>query len=399
MRSQRLQLPVCDDKARLTFDWMISTYSVPRELRMLVWATGISGSERTEYLREMSPGCSAGTNIRVIHLADLLSTLPSNLRVLDDQQMTHLLDEGDAVRKMHVRGALNALKEELEDIPDNDLCVVSTHAMFLRDGRLRPGIEMSLLKRFFAPRIDKYVTVIDSCDEVWGRLHQRPEWQDQFELIDIAVWRDIEITTTRMLAEYEEKEYYLLARREGGSTLSRLCFEPLARRVYLSYPISNILAEKRELFEEAQQLAGRLREHGYIVFNPISILDVPGTRTLLRPAVEVPSRQVDLATRYLNSQTTSRDFQLIDQADMIVAFYPTKYVSSGVMAELFHARDMHKPKYTCRYQGRPSPFDKQIFGEMFNDEEALLGRLDSLYKDDSSAWKDRRQTQEEEGAD
>jgi adenylate kinase len=358
---------------------------------MLIWATGISGSQRTEYLRRVASLCDAPQKAEVIHVADFLRDLPSSLRILDEQQMTRLLDASDAVRKMHVRGALLGLEKKLDTMPTEAACIVSTHACFLRDGRLRPGLEMALLKRLFAPRIDMLVTVIDSCDEVWGRLHQRPEWQDQLELLDIAVWRDIEITMTRMIAEYEGKPFFLLARRDGPESLYRICTDPDARRIYLSYPISNILKEKRELFERAQALAEQLRRAGYVVFNPISIQDVPGTRALLPrvTAVEVPPEQVEPAKRYLDSETMSRDFQLIDQADMVVAYYPSTDVSTGVMAELTHARDTHKQRYSCGYEGRRSPFDKYIFGEMLPDEGALVARLNELYKTRAGTWNPR----------
>ncbi len=358
---------------------------------MLIWATGVSGSGRTEYMQDMAALCTAPHSAEVIHLADLLRDLPSNIRVLDDAQMTRLLDSSDAVRKMHIRGALDKLVKQLPPVGADVICVVSTHACFLRDGRLRPGLEMALLKQHFAPRIDMFVTIIDSCDEVWGRLNQRPEWQDQLELMDIAVWRDIEITMTRMLAEYEGKPFFLLAQRDGAETLFGICTDPDARRIYLSYPISNILKKKRELFDRAQALAVRLREERFIVFNPISIQDVPGTRALLpdQNPVEVPAEQVGPAKRYLDSQTMSRDFQLIDQADMVVAYYPSTDISTGVMAELNHARDTHKPRYSCGYEGRRSPFDRFIFGEMLRDEDTLIARLNEVYKEPKGSWKPR----------
>lgn len=357
---------------------------------MLVWVTGVSGSHRTEYLRAVSD-LSSAANAEVIHLAEVLRNLPSNLRVLNDQEMTNLLDGSDAVRKFHVRGALVELENRLRTTGPDELCFVSTHACFLRDGRLRPGLEMALLKRLFAPRIDMFVTVIDSCDEVWSRLHRRPEWQHKLDLLDIAVWRDTEITMTRMIAEYEGKPFFLIARGDGPEGLHLICTEPNARRIYLSYPISNILKEKRELFDQAQGLAHRLREEGYVVFNPISIQDVPGTRVMLggERGTDVPTEQVDPAKRYLDSQTMSRDFQLIDQADMVVAYYPSPDVSTGVMAELNHARDTYKQRYSCRYAGRGSPFDRYIFGEMLDDEDALVSRLNELYKNPDGSWRQR----------
>ncbi len=358
---------------------------------MLVWVTGVSGSKRTEYLRDVSQLGSKLSGAQVIHLAEVLRDLPSALRVLSDEEMTNLLDVSDAVRKFQVRSALSELKKRLKAAKKKDLYFVSTHACFLRDGRLRPGMEMALLKRLFAPQIDMFVTVIDSCDEVWVRLQGRPEWQHKLDLLDIAVWRDTEITMTRMIAEYEEKPFFLIARGDGPEVLHRICTEPDARRLYLSYPISNILKKKPKQFECAQDLAARLRNEGYVVFNPISIRDVPGTQAMLRakPAAEIPAGEVALAKRYLDSQTMSRDFQLIDQADMVVTYYPSTDVSTGVMSELNHARDTHKQRFCCGYRGKGSPFDRHIFGEMLADEDALVARLNELYRLPNGNWKPR----------
>jgi adenylate kinase len=358
---------------------------------MLVWVTGISGSNRTEYLRDVSQLGSKAGSAQVIHLAEVLRDLPSSLRVLSDEEMTNLLDVSDAVRKFQVRSALSELKKLLKAAKKKDLYFVSTHACFVRDGRLRPGMEMALLKRFFAPQIDMFVTVIDSCDEVWARLQERTEWQHKLDLLDIAVWRDTEITMTRMIAEYEEKPFFLIARGDGPEVLQRICTEPDARRLYLSYPISNILKKKPKLFERAQGLAARLRNEGYVVFNPISIRDVPATRTMLgeKSAVQIPALEVELAKRYLDSQTMSRDFQLIDQTDMVVAYYPSTDVSTGVMSELSHARDTHKQRFCCGYEGKGSPFDRHIFGEMLAEEDALVARLNELYRQPNGSWKPR----------
>jgi adenylate kinase len=360
---------------------------------MLMWVTGVSGSQRTEYLRDVAE--LIGGRAKVIHLAEVLRSLPSNLRVYSDEEMTNLLDVSDAVRKFHIRSALSELDKQVTSIGKDVFCFVSTHACFLRDKRLRPGLEMALLKELFAPRIDMFTTVIDSCDEVWTRLNGRREWQHKLDLLDIAVWRDTEITMTRMIAEYEGKPFFLIARGDGPEALHRICAQPNARKIYLSYPISNILKEKKGLFDRAQALAARLRTEGYVVFNPISIQDVPETRSMLlgEPTVNMPAEQVEPARRYLNSQTMSRDFQLIDQSDMVVVFYPSKDISTGVMSELNHARDTHKPRYCCGYVGRGSPFDPYIFGEMLGDEDALLARLNQVYKEPDGRWKPRPESE------
>lgn len=191
----------------------------------------------------------------------------------------------------------------------------------------------------------------------------------------MAVWRDIETSITRMLAEYESKPFYLLARADPASGLGGLAAIPRAPSMYLSYPITAIKKDNPKLLDEASQLANRLRDEGFVVFDPLSIKDLQvgeAGRQGISPEMD------QAASPYLNSQTVARDLQLIDQADMVVVYYPTDKVSPGVFTEMSHARDRRKPLYLCAFPGAPenvSPFLGIFYTEAFTSIEEMIPRL------------------------
>jgi len=346
----------------------------------IVWLTGVSGAGRNSYANECrEASVAAGRTCRVIDVGELLDQVPANLRV--GLNSTELLDGNEDLLRLHRMIALNQLKQQLENTPE-DLVIVSTHACFMRRGRMMSGWDMGFIKEHLAGKIDVLATIIHDCHDIWLELDSRPEWQGHLNLAEVAIWRDFETFLTKMLAEYEGKPFYLLARRDPATALTLLASPQPSPSIYLSYPITAIQATHPELLEEAGSLAETLREAGFVVFNPLSIKDVPGTRAAAGVAAQVPQEMEDTAKLYLDSQTISRDLQLIDQATMVVVYYPTDKVSPGVFTEMSHARDRRKPLFLCRFPGAPasvSPFLGLFYTEAFESTEGMVTELKDRY--------------------
>jgi adenylate kinase len=348
---------------------------------MLVWCTGISGSGRKAYIAEAAEYCEkTGRTCRVIDVGDLLEKVPDHIKV--GPTATALLDGNEDVLRLHRLVALNALKAEIEAASE-DLIVVSTHACFMRRARIMTGLDMHFIKKELSGKIDVFATVIHDCHDSWIELQGRPEWQGHLSLQEFAVWRDFEMVLTKMLAEYEGRPFYLLARRDPAAGLAQLAQAKPTPSLYLSYPITAIQKEDPALLDNAKALAGRLRSEGFVVFDPLSIRDVPGTRAG-SGTVEgaIPPEMEAAAAQYLNSQAVVRDLQLIDQADMVVVYYPTDKVSPGVYTEMSHARDRRKPLYLIAFPGAPesvSPFLGLFYSEAFKDIDQAVSRLKQVY--------------------
>ena len=345
---------------------------------MLVWCTGISGSGRTDYLLEAAEAVRAsGKTAEVIDIGKLLDTVPPNLRV--GTNGTELLDGNEDVLRLHRAYALHALEVQIAN-SNSDVIFVSTHAVFMRKGRLIAALDMNFIRQHLAEKIDAFATVIHDTHVAWTELQARPEWRDHLGLEEVALWRDFEIVTTKMLAEYHDKPFYLLARRDPASGLAGLVAVPPKPSLYLSYPITAILQTQPELLDQANGLADKLRDAGFVVFNPLSIKDVPGTRAALEGAdSEITGEMEEEARPYIEAQTISRDLQLIDQADMVVVYYPTDRVSPGVFTEMSHARDRRKPVHLCAFPGRISPFLGLFHQHAYASIEEMIPALQAQY--------------------
>lgn len=343
---------------------------------MIVWCSGISGSGRKDYLREVaSYFAQRGQRCRVFEFGELLAKVQDETRIADDA--TTLLDGNPVVLEVQRKAAFARLMDELRDWPREDVAIISNHACFMRKGRLQTSMDMAQVKSSLAPIVDIYATVVDGAFDVYWRQQEHAEWRGHLTVAEIAIWRDFETTLTKVLADYENKPFYLLARQEPPEMLYRLCQRPIPKRIYLSYPITAITQTNPELLEEARQLAARLRDAGFVVYNPMAVDDTPVSlgRAGHGPEVGVTPEAIKAAEPYLNSQTISRDYQLIDQADWVVVYYPTDKISPGVLSEMQHARDVRIPVFMCAFPGAISPFLGILYQEAFAAPDELLDAL------------------------
>jgi adenylate kinase len=346
----------------------------------VVWCTGISGAGRSSYIREaVSFAEAAGQSCRILDVADFLNAVPDHLKV--GPNATSLLDGNEDVLNLHRAYALSELVRELEAATE-DIVFVSTHASFMRRSRILSGLDMNFVREKLISRIDVFASVIHGCHDVWIELAKRPEWNGVLSLAEVAIWRDFETVLTKMLADFAGKPFYLLARSDPASALAQLATDPPTPSLYLSFPITAIQKEAPEVLDGARELAGQLRSAGFVVFDPLAIKDVPGTRAAAGDTADIPPEVEAAAAVYLNSQTISRDLQLIDQADMVVVYYPTSLVSPGVFTEMSHARDRRKPLYLIAFPGAPesvSPFLGLFHDRAYVDVGAMLADLEQTY--------------------
>lgn len=344
---------------------------------MIVWCTGISGSGRKDYLREVEEYFQEqGQRCRVFEFGELLAKVQDETRLADDA--TTLLDGNPVVLNVQRKAAFRRLMDDLRNWPAGDVAIVSNHASFMRKGRLQTAMDMSLVKTHLAPIVDMYATVVDGAFDIFARQQEHAEWRGHLSLAEIAIWRDFETTLTQVLANYESKPFYLLARGEPPEMLYRLCQCPPPKRIYLSYPITAITQTNPELLVEAASLAERLRDAGFVVYNPMAVNDTPVSLESLHMETGVTPEAIAAAAPYLDSQTISRDYQLIDQADWVVVYYPTDKISPGVLSEMQHARDVRIPVFLCAFPGSISPFLGILYQESFPTPDALIAALTTL---------------------
>jgi adenylate kinase len=347
---------------------------------VIVWCSGISGSGRKDYLREVAAYfAEQGQRCRVFEFGELLAKVQDETRIADDA--TTLLDGNPVVLDVQRKAAFRRMMDELRAWPAHDVAIISNHACFMRKGRLQTAMDMAQVKTHLAPVVDMYATVVDGAFDVFWRQQEHAEWRGHLSLAEIAIWRDFETTLTKVLADYENKPFYLLARQEPPEMLHRLCQQPMPKRIYLSYPITAITQTNPELLDEARRLAVRLRDAGFVVYNPMAVDDTPVSLGGRGIEVGVTPEAIGAAAPYLDSQTISRDYQLIDQADWVAVYYPTDKISPGVLSEMQHARDVRIPVFMCAFPGAISPFLGILYQNSFATPDDLIAALVNLAGD------------------
>jgi hypothetical protein len=186
----------------------------------------------------------------------------------------------------------------------------------------------------------------------------------------------VEEFITEVLAEVVGKEIYLLARNHSIPNLADL-FLTDKKKIYLSYPITAVEKSDPALLEEIQGPILSWLESLFVVFNPMSVEDMP----LLSPkeSKKIPGiEQLTHASKQLiRSRTIERDYQLIDQSDFVVVLYLTKELSPGVLAEIYYATRNQKPVYMA-YKGSMSPFIVDAVPYIYPDMATLMQALSEL---------------------
>ena len=330
---------------------------------MRVLFTGISGSERGNVAEELAAYCSAhGIQVGVFDVGKTI------FEIIAEQQLSisdgRILDVDTNLLKALRVAACERILRRLEPY---EHAFISIHLTFRWRNQLLPGFNYSDIMKL---QPDEYVNVVDNLKEIHDRLNQSKEWERKPTLSDLNTWLDEEDFITRTLADFQQKPCWVVARDHYVENLNKLVFEPKARKMYLSYPITTIRAEKPELLDVIQGFGQELTAR-YVVFDPLHIKDME-----LAHATEHPDRAGELAldleeldedtVQQIKHRTVTRDYRFIEQSDFVVVYYPTDKLSPGVISEMIYAHTRNKSVYAI-FDGARSPFFERYCTKIFAD--------------------------------
>ena len=275
--------------------------------------------------------------------------------------------------------------------------IVNTHATFRWKHGLFHAFDHNQIAQL---NPDLYVTLVDNVDTVHERLDREHEIRHTFK--DILVWREEEIVVTETMAEAVAGygRALILSRanpRINALSLYRLMFEPERKRVYPSFPMTHVF-DQPDTMAEIEHFRDVLAEH-FITFDPADLDE----KRLLFEAGEATKRGEDHVTLSvggreitvsvneittvapdIDAQIYARDFQLIEQSDMIVSYIPVlpggrPAISSGVERELQHAYECTKDVFVIwRPDVEPSPFVTNTATEVFRSLDELFEQFQLL---------------------
>ncbi len=358
---------------------------------LVAFITGISGSGRLSILQEVQ---ARNSMLRVIDVGSRMFKKSSDLGVeIPDGKILDM----DPLALDYLRAAtFEDILKEVENVRSTGGVVgISTHVCFRWKKHLMQAFNFHYVN---ALNPDVYINVIDNAHNVYLNLLHDRVWSGRLTLKEVLIWRDEEAFITRMLAEYQRKPFYLFPRREDPAMLEKILFnvektrksggKPLPK-AYLSYPITHVKGDA-EVWEQKDEIKKKLKEAGIVLFDPISIEDsvlvdmaydaISKGRETVEIEIdgkvgEIKVKEILDAVGDIKDQIVMRDYQLINQSDMIIVFYPTRVLSPGVLSEIKYGYTHNKNVYAIFPFEESSPFFEYYTTKVFKDVDSLLDYL------------------------
>lgn len=334
--------------------------------------TGISGSGRIELLNELKTELvKRGKSVNVFDVGRIIfdSAERLNIKISDEKVLDIDKDLLTTLRKI----ALDEVQLQITKQPA-DFNLIGIHATFRWKNRLIKGISFRELNAF---KIEGFINVVDNVSEICKINSQNPKWRDteRPNIEETNNWIVEEEFITEVLAEFHRVPVYIICRKHNISNLADL-FLTDKKRMYCSYPITQIEEDKPELLDRIRKDILPKLENEFIVFDPLLIRDMD---LVYQGKVDLPDSIEEVsekAASQLKARIVERDFQFIDQSDFIVVLYFTDKVSVGVLSEIIYAHRHNKPVFMV-FPFSISPFLQDATTMVFKAEEGLFKYLNS----------------------
>ena len=365
---------------------------------MRVLFMGQTGIDKGHHLQGLRDLCiERGKTVdAVFNVGDLMyeESLKAGKRVQEGKILDLPLAELGFLRRL----AFTRIGIEASDMQN---VFVNSHAVFRWNNQLFRAFELSDLEEF---KPDMIITLLDDVEAIKLRLdHLRGAGtlpvDTVYSLQDLLVWREEEILASDILASVLKVPHYVLGVWLDPEVTSdplevafSLVFEGWKKKAYISYPISDArskpdvwakvvrfrklvrscLAAFDPLMIGEKELYGAMRRQRTQDAEARDLMcEVRGER------VQLNLGEIDAAAPYIDGQIVARDYKLIDQSDMIVAYFPldvdgSPLIAAGVQSEIEHAVASTKEVLVLWESARdPTPFIGQRADVRFSNMDEL----------------------------
>ena len=288
-----------------------------------MFVTGISGSAVSDRVQEVvGEAKKHGHDVMVHDIGHIMYRYAK----ADDAnvQWDWILNADEIVRRMLRTRAFEHVARELKEHPTT-LHIVDTHLSFRWYVYPTKGIEPTVL-RDFEPYVRCFINIIEDITKIQERLKET-SWGERHTR-ELLIWREQELFLSDLLVEMCGRvSNYGIAAAEPPTEIERIIWHPETRRVYLSFPITNIQQDeqaRKEIETFRDEIRGFL-----VVFDPYALKDYDETykKLEMRPI-----------QKEVGEATEDRDYRSINQAEGIVVYFPKRVPSKGVDAEMRHAK-------------------------------------------------------------
>lgn len=290
-----------------------------------ILSTGISGCGEKEYFQKFSQFCQQKKRrVNIINTTDAVLEVAQKSNPSVNKY--NLLNFPKSTTDIWYQAAFNKIIQEKLD--KNAINIVNTHATYWWKEGPNDVVNAKILNSFFeALKPIFFMQITDGAELIKARLDKVAENVGRaLDMEGILRWRELESFVAKIFAQIHNKEYYLIANAQSADTLFRLIFENRLR-VYFSFPIT--FAEKKVKIQ-TQKFVKELEKIS-IIFDPYKV------------------EKFELFTAGLKKLGTDviikRDYQLIDQSDVVVAYFPKIIYSSGMITEINYANSNGKIVY------------------------------------------------------
>jgi len=351
---------------------------------MKVIVTGISGSGRSSYLQSvLQYATGKGKQVKILEVGNMMFAIAQALGITIPEDK--ILDLSPSTLG-YLRTAV--FEQILRECSQNENLIISTHACFRWKKHILNAFDFHYLNEI---NPDLYVTVVDELLPIKARLEASDQWKDHLDLKDILIWRDEEIFITKAIADFQRKPFYIMPRKQPPDTLYRFMLDPNSKKVYLSYPITHVRKHAEKL-RAKDGFRDKLRTAGMVIFDPGEIDDVNAIKLASDAAsnkkerlefetegnrIQVPTREIQEMRDYIYDQIVARDYQLIDQSDLIIVYYYIPVMSPGVLSEMSYGFTNNRDVLVV-FKGPESPFFHYYSTRIFSDESELMQYLKEI---------------------
>src|SRR2546427_2330566 len=336
---------------------------------MRVVCTGQSGLRKGQFLKEAAALADPPGSLKIFSVAEFMEKEAGHAQqrpVSMERILQKPLHELNLLRRSALKGILAASK------PEHD-CILNTHAVFRWSRGVFQAFDLDQLAEF-AP--EAFVTLIDDFPSIYHCL-KTDKSSEPFDLRDVIVWREEEIITSRFIARALNCPFYVFLKQSGPGEFLRLVSKSDQKKAYLSFPITRLkLRQETKLIEAVATFKRKVGEI-LITFDPyhmseynlVTLAETGNKDGKQEVQVTVNGESVSLSVdeilglkNHLEGQIIARDFALIDQSDMVVAYFVldekgVPEISAGSQTELAQAFGLTKETYViCEAPKALSPW-------------------------------------------
>ncbi len=317
---------------------------------MKVFVTGISGSDATGYLNEsVNFAKKHEHNMKVFSVGEMLIENINQKNKLN-YNSAKILNCPEDTRKLACSAVFEKIMSQMKYEQN---VIIDSHSTFFWNQVYQNAINWHYINEVDP---DIFVTIIDYEVDIKKRLDETEQWKSQnLNLKDVLLWQNIEVLTTKSIAESRNKPHFIIPRKYSEKTLYGIMFHPNAKKAYISFPMSHI--KKQASIKLIDDFAKDIQEY-YLIFNP---------------------RSVELEKEFDETQagqTIKRDLDwFIDQIDDVITFVAEPVFTQGGSSEIKEGHENCKTVYGIFPMGF-GPFEQQQCDKVFASTKEFFKFLD-----------------------